>query len=344
LKTEEERLAVVQECREYQHWALMETTAEESPEAASRSLEEAAFWARLAVVIAERVRGEDWWLLRVRGYAGLFPTNPLRVAGELELAEAGLKEPRRLWFAGSDPDEVLDPGRVFDIEASLRREQRRFDEALDRLADALPISHCPARVLIQRGFTLEVMGEYEQAIKALREAEPLVDRWKEPRLFYILRYNLAVNHSHIGAYSEANSLLQGVRELVASRGDDNEAPRVNWLQGRIAAGLGRSREARALLERALRQFTRRKLWYDVAVALLELAALLLHEGKTAEVKALTAELTAVFASQKVHREALAALQLFKDAAEREEADEELARRIQRFLFRARHDQGLEFES
>jgi hypothetical protein len=46
----------------------------------------------------------------------------------------------------------------------------------------------------------------------------------------------------------------------------------------------------------------------------------------------------------VHREALAALQVFREAAEKEEADEDLARRILLFLFRARHDRGLKFKS
>jgi tetratricopeptide (TPR) repeat protein len=344
LKTGEERFAIVQECREYQHWALMEAVAEESAEAASRSLDEAAFWARLAVEIAERVRGEDWWLPRVRGYAGLFGPNTLRVGGELELADVGLEKTKRLWFAGSDPVEVLDPARVFEIEASLRRAQRRFDEALDRLSEAWPISHNPARVLTSRASVQAVKGEYQDAKRALRESEPFLDRQRDPRLFYIHRFNAAVTCTHLGDYGEAAELLEDVQQVVAARKDENEVPRVNWLRGRIALGLGRHAEARALLERAVRQLKRRKLWYDVALALLELASLLLREGKTTEVKALTSELVEVFESKKVHQEALIALGIFRDAAEREAADEELARRILDFLFRACYDQDLKYES
>ncbi|HEX5718413.1 MAG TPA: tetratricopeptide repeat protein [Thermoanaerobaculia bacterium] len=344
LKTEEERFAVIRECREYQHWALMEIVAEESPEAASRGLEEAAFWARLAVEIAERVRGPEEWVSRVRGYAGLFGPNTLRVAGELELSDTGLEAVKPLWLAGADPDHVLDPGRLLDVEASLRRAQRRLDEALDRLAEARPISHRPARVLIKRAFTLEVMGEYEQSIEALREAEPLVDRQADPRLFYMHRHNLAACYIELGRYSEARDLVQEVYEIVTRRRDESEIPRVNGLRARIALGLGRPREARALLELAMRQFARRKMWYDVAIALMELAVLLLREGNRAEVKAMTPRLTEVFASKKVHPEALGALQLFREAAEHETADEELAGRVLRFLHRARHDQGLRFTS
>jgi len=82
--------------------------------------------------------------------------------------------------------------------------------------------------------------------------------------------------------------------------------------------------------------------YDVALALLEEAVLLLEEGRTAEIKVLARELTKVFESKGVHREALGALQLFQEAAEREEASAGLARRVLGYLFRARHDQGLRF--
>jgi len=120
--------------------------------------------------------------------------------------------------------------------------------------------------------------------------------------------------------------------------------RVTWLDGRIAAGLGRTREALSLLAQARREFEARNMMYDVVLALLEEAALLLDERRTAEVKALTRGLPAVFEAEEVHREALAALQIFHEAAEWEKATAELARRVLRYLFRARYDEGLRFES
>jgi tetratricopeptide (TPR) repeat protein len=339
-----ERLAIVRHVPEYQHWGLAEAGAEESAEATSRSVEEAADWARLAAEAAERMKGPDWWQSRVRGYAGGFGPNALRVAGELEAASATLEEPKRLWRAGADPIQVLDPGRLLDLEGSLRRAQRRFPEALARLAEALAVTHHRVRVLLKKAFTQEVMGEYESAVQTLREAEPLIDRHRDPRHFYMLRYNLGVLYTHLSRYPEADALVQEVRDLITARGDENELARVTWLEGRIALGLGRARKARELLEDAIGALTLRSLWYDVALAVLELCVLLLGEGRTAEVRALTPRLNEVFASQKVHREALAALQLFQEAAEKEEADEDLARRVLDFLFRARHDQGLQFES
>ena len=84
--------------------------------------------------------------------------------------------------------------------------------------------------------------------------------------------------------------------------------------------------------------------YDVALALLEEAVLLLDAGRKAEAKALARELAEVFESKGAHREALAALRLFREAAEREEATAELTSRLLRYLFRARHDPELRFEA
>jgi len=59
------------------------------------------------------------------------------------------------------------------------------------------------------------------------------------------------------------------------------------LEGRILAGLGHSGEARRLLAQARQRFAAETMFYDVALALLEECALLLDEGRTGEVKALT---------------------------------------------------------
>lgn len=64
--------------------------------------------------------------------------------------------------------------------------------------------------------------------------------------------------------------------------------------------------------------------------------------QTREVKELAREMAPVFQAQGVHREALAALRLFCQAAEKEAATLDLARRLVDYLERARHDPGLRF--
>ncbi len=344
LKTvvESQVLPVVKVAREFQSWALVELLCEESVVQASRDVERASFLARLAREIAERIPGPKGWRQCVQAFATAHAANVLRVAGKLKASAALFEEAKLLWHAGSDPDTLLDPGRLFDLEASLCRDQRRFGDALALLERARGVSRCPANTLISKGFTLEVMGDYDQAIEALLEAQAQPDLQTDPRLRNILHCNLALNFTHAGRFDEAAELTRQARNVAGDLGDTITLLRLTWIDALIAAGLGRTGEALTLLEQARQGFADRGMGYDVALALLEQAVLLLDEGRTAEVKALARDLPEVFKAEEVHREALAALRLFHEAAELEAATADLARRVLRYLFRARHDQGLRF--
>jgi len=338
------RLAMVEVSEEHWSWALCERVCEASVREASRDVERAAAWAHLARRIAERVRGPGEWRDRLQGYAAAHVANVLRVSGDLGSAEITMEEAKRLWYAGSDPSEVLDPGRLPDLEASLRRAQRRLPEALELLDEAAAIGRRPERALLKKGYTFEVMGEYERAVETLLRAAPLILQKGDPRLESILSGNLALNYCHLGRFEEAALLASRVRASALETGDEIEALRMTWAQGRIAAGLGRTGEARHLLARARREFAARGMEYDAALALLEESAMLLDERRLAEVKILARELTVLFSAKGVHREALAALRLFQEAVELEHATAELARRVLRYLFRARYDPSLRFPS
>ncbi len=337
----ETRLAVVQVAEEFQTWSLCERYCEASIREASRDLQIAAEMAQLAQEIAAQVPGVPGWRSRIQGYAKAHGANVLKAVGELNAADAALEEAKRHWQAGTDPESILDPGRLLHFEAALRRAQRRFDEALARLDEAGALSY-PERALISKGFTLEVMGEYERAIEVLLQAEPLVERHGAPRDRTVFLFNLASAFCNADRFNEAEDLVPQVRSLAAELGDEIDLIRLDWLEGRIAAGLGRRDEALRLLGQARQEFAARNMSYDVALALLEEAVLWLAEGWTAEVKRLAEELTKVFEFKGVHQEALSALRLFHEAAERDAATAELARRVLRFLLRARYDQGLRF--
>lgn len=338
------RLEIVRAAKDFQSWALCERVCAESVVEASRQVAQAVGLARLAEEIAERAPGPEEWRNRLRGYAGAHAANALRVQGDLKASEAMFDRAREQWHRGSDPAALLDPGRLPDLEASLRRGQRRFGEALALLDEAFAIGRSQARVLVNKGFTLEVMGEYERSIQTLLQARPLVDGQGDLRLQNMLHCNLGFTLCHVGRFTEAAELAEGVRRRAADMGDQIGVLRGIWLQGRIAAGQGRTGEARSFLAQARREFAARGMSYDVALALLEEAALLLADGRMMEVKGLAGELAVAFDSKGVHREVLAALRLFQQAAEMEEATAELARRVLRFLYLARHDQGLRFES
>jgi tetratricopeptide (TPR) repeat protein len=340
-----DRLTLVKEGGKFRTWALCERVAAESIRKAPNHPREALELAELALLVAERIPGERAWGLRLQGYAWAHVSNARRVYNDLPGAEEAIVRARKLWEAGA----VGDPGFLNNawlpgLEAALRRDQRRFPEALKRIDEALALDPGELRgeILLIKARIHETLGDPESSTAALYEAAPLIDPGREPRNAFGLRFNLLVDLCHLDRFVEAEPRLREVRALAERLGEELDLTRVVWLEGKVAAGLGRIAEARAAFEQARRAFSRRELTFDYALVSLELAVILLEQGRTAGVKALAEEMLRIFRTQKVEREALAALRLFCDAARRETATVDLARRLVTFLHRAQHDPELRF--
>lgn len=340
--------ALVREAREFQSWALCEHLCLESRNRASSNAALALQLGKLAAQVAELVPGEERWRSRLRGYALAFLANALRVQGDLRGAEETFIRSDELWQAGEGCGvELLEESRRLDLKASLRRSQRRLPEALDLLDRALATDKRKAytgHLLIKRAKTLEEMGELQAAITVLQEAEPFTGSEKDPRLFLCLKHNLADYLSKVGRYEEAESLLPEVSAICARLGNELDRIRLRWVEGRIADGLGRTGQAIEILTQVRGDFAARGMDYDTALVSLELATIFAREGRADSVKALARHMAPIFQAQGVHREALAALALFRQAAESEEVTADLARQLLDYLHRARQDPKLRFEA
>lgn len=343
-----ERRTIVMTEEKFQISTLCELVCRESIASAADCADEALARAQLAELIARMIRGTEEWCFRLQGYTWFFLGNALRVKGRLAEADDAFYQANRLWTAGAggDPERLLNEALVLDLEASLRREQRRLPEALDLLDRALAAdrrSERTGRILINRAKTLEEMGLYEDAIDTLRRAEPYIDEEREPRSFWALLFNLSEYLYQVGRPAEADPLLPKVEELTRRLGNDLDQVRFLWLKGRIAAAQGNIEHALDALERVKTRFADLKIPYDTALVSLELAVFYLQQNRTEEVKELAREMVEIFRAQKVDREAIAAALLFRDAAERERATAHLARRLADYLKRVRSEPGLRFE-
>jgi len=342
-----ERRMLVEELDEYRTWALCELVARESVKAAPNQPWVALELAELALLIAELTPGEPLWSWRLQGFAGAHVSNGRRVCSDLPGAEEAFARAKSLWEAGAAADPgLLNPAWLPRLEASLRREQRRFSEALLRIDEALELEaegELRGEILLKRSAIFQILGDPERSAAALTEATPLIDPGREPRNAFGLRFNLLVDLCHLDRFAEAESRLNEVRELADRLGGELDLARVDWIAGKINAGLGLASEAEAAFRKARDVFDRRELSWDYAVVSLELALILLEQGRTGETRTLAEELLPIFQAQKVEREALAALQVFYDAAKRETATVELTRRVVKFLYRAQHDPELRFE-
>jgi tetratricopeptide (TPR) repeat protein len=329
----EERREVVLHDMSFRSWALAEACAERSLAKATKNVDSAMAWAELGVFVAERVEPEPLGLC-VRGYCVGQVANVRRVLGTLCASEREFAIANELWESGEDPDRILDPGRLLELEASLRKDQRKPDLALKLLNRAERSTRSPAHVALQRGLTLGALGEYEEAVKVFLEAGPLVEAHGEARLRNIQQFSLATNYCHLGRFEEAQSLIAEVRELASQLGDEIDLIKVGWLEARIAGGLGRYATALRALDTAAEEFAHHKLHYNLALARLEEAYFLQEMGRYDEVQKIASKLAPVFAANGVHQEALVALQLFINAVERREVTARFTQGVLRFFFRS----------
>jgi len=326
--------------RHWRTWALAVEIAEASVAAAADDAERALELAELACSIAGRVEEEPGFCLRLQGHCLGRRANAWRVANEYDRSELDFAHAWELWRAGTDAEPPLLPKwQMLSLEASLRRDQQRYPEALDLIDRAMAAAGgdraAECRILLKRVQVYEQRGKAERALAVLAEAAPVIEGCGDARLAFLHRFKTALNLVHRERFAEAAALWPQVVELATAQGNKLEQLRVRWVEGCLRAGMGERLEAVAIFVAVQREFTRLRLPYDAALVSLELAVLWLEAGRTAEVRELALEMAWIFKAKKIAREALAALRLFCDAAEKDAATLELARRVLAAVEKAR---------
>jgi tetratricopeptide (TPR) repeat protein len=342
----DQQLRQVEEDGELQTWALCRLLLRKSLEATFHRPDLAVQLAFLAVKIAVHL-GDAYdrdWVMDLRALAFAYLGNARRVVNELQSANDAFFEARsHLRRSGTGNPRV--EAEIFDLEASLRDSERRFDEALGLLEKVVATFtsedpevrdlHLAGQALVKKARTLEQMGDVEQAITVLREGAPLVDEKRDPRLVLCLKHNLVLFLSSAGKSQEAAALLPEVKDLAMRLGNDLDLVRLRWTEGRVTFGLGLRGPAEQAFKEVQRDFLERDLGYDAALVSLDLAILYAHEGCVPELKQLALDILPVFSSREVHREAMAALLLFQHACQEERLTVELARQLASLLERER---------
>jgi tetratricopeptide (TPR) repeat protein len=280
--------------------------------------------AELAVEIAGRL-DVPWYgeplVEDAQALAWAYLGNAWRIGSDLPRAEEALA--RALDHHRRFEVDLLTEAEILGFQASLRNSQGRFGEALELLERALQLyreigdGHQEGRVLILMGMVLGDSGSSQTAIRHLRDGLARIDPATEPRLLLVASHNLALCLSEGGSHQEALEALQRNRRLYLEIGDPMDLVRLRWLEGQIALRMGRLGDAELALGIARDAFLEQGIWFDAALAALDLAMVHARRGETAEVKRIAAEIVPVFRACRVHPEAIAALLLLRDATEAE---------------------------
>lgn len=339
------RRDLVEGAPDYQHWGLAVHLCHRSEKAAADKPPVALELAELAVFVARHVPDVDGWRDRLAGWCTAFLGNAQKAANDVPLAAGTFTEALRLWGRGKDEAGLLSEAYLLDMEASLRRAQGLFPKAMELHDKARKMAR-PEEVgiiLLNKGFTLQEQGNPGAALETFEEAAELIDSVRQPRLRCVLRFNQAASACRLGRAEEAVALVDEVQSLAERLRNDVDLIKTAWLRANVDAGLGKRQQALLALEQVRRDFASRKLPYDCAQVSLDVALLYREEGRFAEIQALAQEMLNIFEAQAVHREAMAAVILFQEAAQKKRVTADFMRRLQEYLSKARNDAKLQFK-
>jgi hypothetical protein len=145
-----------------------------------------------------------------------------------------------------------------------------------------------------------------------------------------------------GLFREARTLLWQNRWQLQKTGGHIDQLKLVFLEGRINAGLGyHDRAERAFLD-VKAGFAACGMGIHSGIASLDLASVLMQQGRNAEAQILAEEAADAFIALNVEGEALAALLILRLAFERQRATAGLLQSVAEFLRRVEHDPTAQF--
>ena len=343
-----EQLEALQGAPPEAQWAVCDLLCNESQRQCGDDPVKAVTLCELALVSADLAESGEGVRAKLRGLAWAHLGNALRARDDFDAAEGAFTSADEFWKIGEGvADGLLEEGLIFALKASLRREQRRFNEAkelLERASLLASSSSFRLQVLVSKAKVLEEMGDLDEAVTLLEHLKQTAPPGEEAPLLLAIWNNLSDALSKLERFEEAAELLPQARALLLKAGGELHRVRLMWTEGRVTAGLGDVEEGIALLARVRGEFASRGMAYDVALVSLEIAILYAGMGRTEQVKTLARHMTPIFQAHAIHREALAALTLFRKAAEQEQVTEAFARDVLSYLCKARYNPELRFEA
>jgi len=344
------RMLMVRNSSRFSTVGFCETSLEAAWEARFDDPERSLSLADLAVAVADRLDGRRYdprMVEDLQGRSWSHLANARRILADLEGAVEALRQADAHLQRGSR--DGLERGFWLRMKANLLGDRGDLERAEALLDQALTIyrdegfQHEMGMTLLTKSHFRESRDDTAGEIRCLKEAFPLLDQAREPRVKLVAVHNLAFALHRLGRNPEALALLIRWRFLYFEFGDRTFLLRLHWLEGTIARDMGRHEMAEGALQEARKGFIQLSLPYEVALVSLELCELYLVTGSLQEVRELASEMIAFFRSRQIAREGLAALLLFRDAVRREQASVDLVHRLADYLDRARQDPEARFQ-
>jgi tetratricopeptide (TPR) repeat protein len=325
-------------------YLALSTEARYSDPARMLSFAESAYRQARNTPLEERAPGV---ILNLRARTCAELANAYRVIDRFDKAEEFLSEARRWMEEG--PGDLGLLGRVLDLEASLRIDQRRHGEALELLDQLFDLymeigdTHLAGRTRVNRGRSFQAAGEAEAAVRSLEEALCLIDPKRDPLLARTSEQTLISCLVDCREYARAGELLleSGLHKAFAD--EPLNLLRLRWVEGKIHVGMGRLDRADPIFQEVRNGFREHLQEYDAALVGLDLAGVWLRQGERGRVQPLAEEMAKTFRRLQVPEAAWQAVALLELLCRTKQLRPWMVERTHKFLVEVRDDPTLPFE-
>lgn len=264
--------------RRFQTWGLLEILLSESRERVFDDPSESEELATLGLELARNLESSRYGIERIedlKARALALIGNSRRARYDTSGAEQAFGEAREHLAAGTR--DCLERAFLLELEASLRRLQRRFADALRLLKRAeatfkeLEDSHAIGKSQIQISLVHYHKGDLDLSIDVLHRAIPLIDRNLDRRSLFFGWHNL-INCMTMADHSilEVQAMLAKARPLYQSFPQAWAQGRLKWMEGRVARRTGRHQEATAFFSSARRDLMAANLKHEADLVAAEM--------------------------------------------------------------------------
>lgn len=234
--------------------------------------------------------------------------------------------------------------RLLDLLGSLEVSRYKYQEALAVLEQAhnryrsLGDRHLAGRVLLKMGMASGLAGFPEHALTLLDKGASMIHKGREPAL------EKAALNNQVYLLAECRQFAKALHLLTKHRAALWEAagPKLLGTEARILAGLGHLDMAEDALNDAKAMLLKAEDLAHAGLASLDLAALLMQQGRTAEGRAEAEQALAIYRTLEIEPEARKALSLLAEALRSELVTAAFLEGVVTFLRRLEHQPWLRF--
>ncbi len=305
--------------------------------------EQMVYFAYFAVSISTRLEREGFTLEQARDLQARAMgeyANALRVEDRLAEAEGHLREAFQLAALGTgDPAVEL---RLQDLKASLLGTQHRYPEAIKLLDHLYAVrlvqddARGAGRALITKAIYVGHNGDAGVALELFEQGSAMLDPIRDLELMRQAAHNRLYFLIDGDRLEEALNLLEKHRDLLRTGGQLDRC-KLLLEESRICAGLG-------LLDLAEEGFRDTRAWFlalrvdgHAALTALDLATVLMRQGKPSEARKSATEALQAFTRLNIPDTQVEALLILAEALRSELLSAGLLQGLADFLRRAEHD-------